>query len=76
MDVYTGGLPARIHKCIDIPGQGYQQKTAACLCSIIASNDLCSRPLSALCRLVLGIRAYFGRANVSRKTLVDNRFLL
>lgn len=28
------------------------------------------------CRLVLGARAYFGRANVSRKTLVDSRFLL
>ncbi|CBN79640.1 conserved unknown protein [Ectocarpus siliculosus] len=27
-------------------------------------------------RLVLGVRAYFGRANVSRKTLVDDRFLL
>ncbi|CAM9514327.1 unnamed protein product [Ascophyllum nodosum] len=27
-------------------------------------------------RLVLGIRVFFGRANISRKTLVDDRFLL
>lgn len=37
-------------------------------------HTFCSALL--LRRLVLGVRAYFGRANVSRKTLVDGRFLL